>query len=138
MDKLSYGLRELGLIEEDIYFDDNLSSEFTNDPRQELWKKQKEELGFDARELWDLDFTMAHFIYPRIKYFKDHYAEIGYPCEINSNEEWTNILDNILFAFKEILTNYKCCISAEDTTQYYKKIDNGLFLFAKYFRVFWW
>ena len=40
MNKLPYGLKELGLLEEDIYFDDNLSSEFTNDPRQELWKKQ--------------------------------------------------------------------------------------------------
>lgn len=138
MNKLPYGLKELGLIEEDIFFDDNLSNELADDPNQESWKKQREELGFDAREIWDLDFTMAYFIYPRIKYFKDNHAEMWYPDELNNNEEWINILDDILFAFREILTNYRFLVCADDTTQYYKKIDNGLFLFAKYFRCFWW
>lgn len=134
MNKLPYGLRELGLIEEDIYFDDNLSSEFTNDPRQESWKKQKEELGFDVRELWDLDFTIAHFIYPRLKYFRDNYAEIGYPGGLNNNVEWINILDKILLAFKIIIMSHKI----DDIDYDYKKVEEGLILFAKYFNNFWW
>ena len=133
MNKLSYGLKELGLLEEDIYFDDNLSSEFTNDPRQESWKKQKEELGFDIRELWNLDFTMAHFIYPRLKYFRDNYAEDFHPCNCDSVEEWQKTIDKILLAFKIILVH-----RINDIEYDYKKVEEGLILFAKHFNDFWW
>lgn len=134
MNKLPYGLKELGLKEKDIFFDDNLSDEFANDSRQESWKKQRVELGFDARELWDLDLTMAIYIYPRIKYFRDHYAEMWYSGKLNNNEEWLNILDKILLAFKIIIMSYKI----DDIEYDYKKIEEGLILFAKHFNDFWW
>lgn len=39
------------------------------DKRQKLWRKQRDERGFDDTELWNLDVTMAKFILPRLKEF---------------------------------------------------------------------
>ena len=41
----------------------------TDDPRQPIWDKEKEEYGFDARETWALDFTFYCWLYERLKMF---------------------------------------------------------------------
>lgn len=43
----------------------------TDDPRQPIWDKEKEEYGFDARETWDLDFTFYCWLYERLKMYVD-------------------------------------------------------------------
>ena len=98
------------------------------------WTPECQDEEIRQRELWDLDLTMAIYIYPRIKYFKDHYAEMWYPGELNNNEEWLNILDKILLAFKIIIMSYKI----DDIEYDYKKVEEGLILFAKHFNDFWW
>ena len=42
-----------------------------NDERQEKWKKEREEYGFDERESWNLDHTFRLWLYERLKYFLD-------------------------------------------------------------------
>ena len=41
------------------------------DPREPEWKRQREERGFDDRELWSLDVTLAKFLVPRLKAFRE-------------------------------------------------------------------
>ena len=59
-----------------------------DDDRQEGWKQQRAERGFDNTELWNLDVTIAKFLVPRLKAAKDSYA---------LEEE---IMDKIIFAFE--------------------------------------
>jgi hypothetical protein len=48
------------------------------DKRQKLWKKQRDERGFDDTELWNLDVTMAKFILPRLAAFHKQSPVYGY------------------------------------------------------------
>jgi hypothetical protein len=43
-----------------------------NDQRQKTWEKEREEFGFDDREMWNLDTTICELLYPRLKYFKEN------------------------------------------------------------------
>ena len=42
-----------------------------NDKREEKWRKQREEYGFDERETWSLDYTIKLFLYERIKMYNE-------------------------------------------------------------------
>lgn len=66
------------------------------DERAQLFIKQKEERGFSDDELWSLDKTIALFIFPRLKRFKEIYG--GFPGNLSS-EEWDQILDKMINSF---------------------------------------
>ena len=51
-------------------------------------------------ELWDLDYTFADFILPRLKAFKKN--TISVPAQL-SETEWNDILDKMILAFDYIL-----------------------------------
>jgi len=90
--------------------------------------RQRLTRGWDDRELWNLDVTMAEFIYPRLKRLKE--IQHGYPADLNE-EEWSEILDKMILAFK--------LIKEED--YYIKKdpgeITEGLNLFVEYYSNLW-
>lgn len=125
--------------------DDEITDEMTDDEieevkeRNEEHKRQREELGFDEKQLWSLDITMAYFIYPRLKEFSENLH--GYPAELGE-EMWRTYLDNMVFAFELILREQKKDISNEELDYLWSdevqgKIQDGLELFGKYFKHLW-
>ena len=75
-------------------------------------------LGFNPEECWSLDYTIAEFILPRLKYFRK--VTCGYPGCLNSMDEWYEILDN-----------------HEERYKRDERVENGLMLFAEYFGGLW-
>jgi len=115
-----------------VKLDFSLSGEIKkDDPRQEIWKKQREERGFDDTELWNLDATIAEFILPRLKRFRD--IVVGYPGNLNSQDEWYAILDKMIKALEITTSNMKLLSNKDHDSQ-----EEGLKLFAEYFNHLWW
>jgi hypothetical protein len=83
-----------------------------------------------SRELWNLDFTLARFILPRLAAFRSE--KVGYPTDIEP-EQYEQDLDMMIAAFKLIL---KDDIGMGEDEMY--TIETGLALFAKHFRSLWW
>ena len=84
-------------------------------------------------ELWGLDYTLAKYILPRLIKFKEN-AE-GHPSNITW-EEYLVVLDKMIWSFNYIIKDDSTIDFAE-----LKKKDNrcqeGLHLFAEYFRSLW-
>jgi len=68
------------------------------DDRHAKWLEQRLTRGFDDTELWNLDHTILQFIEPRLKAFAAGAANRGYPGNVNSAEEWQEMLDEMIFA----------------------------------------
>lgn len=132
--------------------DENLKSEWVrsepiyvskndNDPlKRDRYKKFKEQLnkhGFCDSETWSLDYVISKFIVPRLKRFKE--INNGFSMSVTS-EEWNKILDKMIFAFEWN------CRDQEEEMDYnpktwkkdLRKHEEGMKLFAKYFRDLWW
>ena len=113
--------RELGLTEK--YFWEKPE---TNEIRASLWKEQREKYGFDARETWGLNYTIAAFIYPRLKMFQAK----SYSCPMGlSSEEWSEMVGKMAYAFGRILK--------EDVEDHWEEVEEGLNLFREYFFDLW-
>ena len=94
-------------------------------------QRQRKKYGktkIKTSELWNLDYTIAKFIYPRLKAFKE--IVNTHPCDI-SFEEWKYTLDKMILAF-ELL----CKDNWYDDNEQIK-INEGLNLFAKYYQHLW-
>lgn len=97
------------------------------DKRWDDFKQQRLERGFDDSETWALDCTIAKFIEPRLRRFKE--IKAGYPA-IMSEEKWDDILDKMIYAFE--------CINKDTVSDNEDSVDEGLDLFRKYFFNLWW
>lgn len=97
------------------------------DIRWNDFKQQRLERGFDDSETWALDCTIAKFIEPRLRRFKE--IKAGYPANI-SEEKWDDILDKMIYAFE--------CINKDTTYDNEDQVNEGLDLFRKYFFNLWW
>ena len=97
------------------------------DKRWDDFKQQRLERGFDDSETWALDCTIAKFIEPRLRRFKE--IKAGYPA-IMSEEKWDDILDKMIYAFE--------CINKDTIFDNEDSVDEGLDLFRKYFFNLWW
>lgn len=105
------------------------------DPMERLDKKDPrykmdKELGFAQSETWDLYYSLALEIYPRLCYFRE--ISGGYPLEADSKEKWDEILDKMIHAFKLIL------IDDRRDDEKFKEVEEGLSLFAKWYLALWW
>lgn len=100
-------------------------------------KKQLKKLNawVNPKDTWSLDITFAKFAIPRLKLFKK--STIGFPWRLKSFEEWEAILDKMILAF-ELIANGDDDFTREDYEEINKKINEGLELFATYFRDLWW
>lgn len=106
-----------------------------DDGRFEAYKKQRLERGFDDSELWSLDCTIAEFIAPRLKAYKEAAAKIGdHPFDITS-EEWQNILGEMVEGF-EIYPEHFHWVE-EEAERNWKKVNKALSHFHKYFFTLW-
>ena len=119
-----------------------------DDKRYDRYVKYKERHGFSPDECWNLDETLVEFLLPRLRYFRNH--TIGYPSSIKTFEEWTAILDKIIWSFEEKLR----CGGLTDTAEFYKGVSHkegerrlqeyrdryreGLDLFGEWWCALWW
>ena len=55
---------------EDINYQD-WRKDMKKDKRNKKWKKERKKYGFDSRETWNLDSTMAELLYERLKMFNE-------------------------------------------------------------------
>ena len=94
------------------------------------YKLQRLERGFDDTETWNLYVTIAGFVVPRLKRFKE--VTIGYPASM-TEKEWDECLDKMIFAFETVL-NEDDDIDICDN----EKVVEGLSLFAKHYLHLWW
>lgn len=99
-----------------------------NDERYDKFKKQREERGFDDTETWSLDVTFAKFLVPRLKRFKE--LNNGIPNGLNE-QEWNNILDEMIEGFEGIITDD--LINPRN-----EKADKALKLFTEHYFSLWW
>lgn len=111
---------------------------------------QRIRYGFCDKDLWNLDYTIARFVYPRLKRFIEKGIR-GCPStvydESRSEEEnfkaWKEILNKMLLAFDMILNedkyvNYKNSQSIKkDMNNYWNQINEGMILFAQHFSGLW-
>lgn len=58
-------LEDIGLEDYGVMFCDD-----SDDERQQEWKQERKEWGFDSREVWNLDITFAEWLYSRLKMFE--------------------------------------------------------------------
>ena len=68
--------------------------------RNQKWKKEAEEYGFDERETWNLNFTFFCWLYERLKKYKE-VSPADLSCKIvkvndeeKTLEEWLDIMIN--------------------------------------------
>ena len=76
----------------DFYYDDEI--------KNQKWKKEREQYGFDEREMWLLDFTFFCWLYERLRKYKE-VSPVDLNCKIvkvNDEEknlgEWIDIMIN--------------------------------------------
>ena len=74
-----------------------------NNRKRKKWLK-KHNRYVNPKECWDLDYTIAQFVLPRLKKFKEDNE--GYPIDgdMNTFEKWQEALDKMILAFEYIVT----------------------------------
>ena len=76
----------------DFHYDDEV--------RNQKWRKEVEEYGFDERETWNLDFTFFCWLYERLRKYKEvSFADLTHKIvKVNNEEknldEWIDIMIN--------------------------------------------
>ena len=118
--KFNHYYKELGLKETDFPFvnEDDI-----------LDRNLEDEEGFSGTEFFSLDYSLAIYIYGRLRYFQDN-CLIGYPMGMTF-EQWSNILNKMIKAFKLYIT-----VDTPSKNQK-KQINFGMKLFIKYFSHLW-
>lgn len=142
---LEYGLEELGVKTKDIFWDDNISDRLIEDERQAEWAQQREDYGFDEREMWSFDVRLAQFIYPRILWYKE-YVPYSFMEASLTEKQWNKILHIILYSFGEYATYFKnkpaydITLSYSETRRrnkiYQRKLKDGRIAFAIWYEAF--
>ena len=99
------------------------------DSRWETFTKQRLERGFDDTELWNLDGTIAKFIYPRLKRFAEC-SEGVRPGDMDY-DEWKKILNKMVQGFELI------SLDREKTDDEQELESEALDLFCEHFFSLW-
>lgn len=111
-----------------------------SDKRYKSATKQIKKYGFSDSETWGLDSVICKFILPRLIRFKELNANGGFPIQFTS-ESWDAVLDEMIFAFDWSL-NWEeekySKLTKEEQDANWKRYENGMQLFAKWFRDLWW
>lgn len=108
------------------------------DKRYSRYVKQLKTNGFSDTETWGLYSVITQFVLPRLIRFKE--ITCAYPTDLTS-EQWNEILDKMIFAFQwieEDASDYYFKLSNGQRNENDKKCEEGLKLFAEYFRGLWW
>jgi hypothetical protein len=93
---------------------------------------QKITRGFSDDETWSLDVTIADFVIPRLKRYKQ--LANGYPPDL-TEKKWKSYQNEMIWAFEHL---QKDMYLASDWKKKGERMKNGLALFAKYLPSLWW
>jgi len=97
------------------------------DSRKDGYLKVKERTGVSPDECWELGYSLACFMVPRLEMFI--MDAVGFPCDMGSEENWKKALRKMLYAFRRI-RDEKCL---DDDP----KFDEGIGLFKEYMLSLW-
>lgn len=108
------------------------------DKRYKRALKELKTKGFAYDETWGLDSVICQFILPRLICFRKVVG--GYPGGMTI-EQWEEILDKMVFSFEWSLNceepKYEK-LTEKEQEENWKKYNEGMHLFAEYFRHLWW
>ena len=130
--KYTHYYEELGLTPKDFPFEEHDDICDRNIPDEE---------GFSEIEFFSLDYSLALYIYGRLRYFQDN-CLYGYPNGM-SQKEWETILGKMVKAFKLYCTHEDndALFSEQEkkarSKNRQKQINYGMRLFIKYFQCLW-
>jgi hypothetical protein len=93
---------------------------------------QKITRGFSDEDTWSLDCTFSKFVLPRLERFKE--ITTGFPAELETFEEWAEILDKMIEAHRVIADDEIYFAGSERS----ESVTEGLELFVKYYHSLWW
>ena len=106
------------------------------DPRSKEWAKQRKKRGFDDRDTWSLDHTLAKWLAPRLKRYKEVNIIVG-PTDKGRN--WDQILDEMITTFEFLASEERWnVVDSISKDKRWKQVKVGLDLFAKYCTNLWW
>lgn len=100
--------------------------------RQIKWFWQRITRGFDDRATWNLEITIAKFILPRLKLFKE--KDNGYPGSL-TEKEWDDVLDDMIYAMEFHAGRFTF---EEPDEKNYARVTKGTADLGKYFGDLWW
>ena len=109
---------------DDLNVTDRADLWLPDDKRQAQWAKEREEYGFDEREIWSLDDTFYCWLYERLKMFiarkcvNLNYHTFEYKGETLTQEQ---CLNRMLEGLEIALTKERAYCTMEDLT----KIDDA-------------
>ena len=105
--------------------------------------------GFSDEEVWEFHYHATRYIYPRLVMFKDRYTatcpglllsemfpsirEFTDEQEKMAHDRWFEILDTMIYAFGKLMDESPS-LRTDEANQ---RIEDGLFLFAKYYQSLW-
>lgn len=105
-------------------------------------KKEHRQIGLTNKDrpLKRFDYFEAYsvlpwVIYPVLVKFRNNKYAMGYPANLNSMEEWHEILDKMIYAFQELI--YDDWHWSDDGIERDRRIKEGLNLFSEYFTALW-
>lgn len=107
------------------------------DSRKKEWKKQRRKQGFDERELWSLDFTIATFLYPRLIEMKKimAYTLAKTPDQVRDMSDVDKAIEAMGLILRKETNYYPKTL--EEKKEIDRKIRKGLFSLARVFRGLW-
>ena len=91
--------------------------------------------GWDDSDTWSLDYTIAQFVLPRLKRFKE--LNIGAPSDL-TEETWDEILDKMIKAMENTIKQWDEDLTEEETEKMWEETEEGHKLFGEYFSGLWW
>ena len=100
-----------------------------DDNREPHFKKQRLERGFDDSETWSLRDTMARFILPRLK----RYREMIDGFIVNENGLYEDV-DKAIRAFELVIKDDTEWMTKEEQVEYRAGMD----AFARIYMALWW
>lgn len=88
--------------------------------------------GWSDQETWSLDVSLAKLILPRLKRFRE--VSIVIPFNM-TEQQWNDLLDKMIYAFDIMASSdYFSAFTDENN----ERCQEGLNLFAQYYRFLWW
>lgn len=96
--------------------------------KAERFKKQRLSRGYDDSEWYDLYYTIAKFIRPRLETFREN--TVSYPLGLTA-DRWDRMLNQMIKAFSLVEEN------SVETKKQVNTVKVGLKLFSLYFLDLW-
>jgi hypothetical protein len=104
---------------------------------KQSWKYwwQRRTRGWDDSETWDMDVTLSKLITPRLKRYIEIASDFSHPGCVENCDKWTEILNKMVLAFELCADENRSFLMSPEDEQV---VEEGLKLFAEYYRGLWW